>query len=285
MQCMPGSGSLTRSTINYQAGAATKAAGLISAGAVAVILLAFAPFTQYVPKPALAGLLLVTAWRLVDRHRLLYCLRATRFDAGLALATAAAAIFISIEFSILIGTFLSFLFFVPRAARLQASELVVSPERVVRERQAGDPQCTKMALFSLEGELFFGAAPELDEHLADLTGRADQGIRIVLLRLKRARNPDMVCLERLQRFLEDMRERGVTVLLCGVRADFGRALDNVGFQRALPAECLFLEEAATGSSTLRAVRHAYELLGNDRCPTCPRPREAEAEKGDWYYMI
>jgi SulP family sulfate permease len=284
-QCMPGSGSLTRSAINYQAGAATRVAGLIAAGVVAIILLLFAPLAEHVPKATLAGLLLVTAWRLVDRRRLLYCLRATRFDAGIALATAAAAIFISIEFSILIGTVLSFLFFVPRAARLQASELVVSPERVVRERQPEDPQCTKMALFSLEGELFFGAAPELDEHLAELTRRVDQGARIVLLRLKRARHPDMVCLERLQHFLEDMRGRGVTVLFCGVREDFAQALNNVRFHRVLPPECLFLEEAASGSSTLRAVRRAYELLGNDRCPTCPRPREGEPERGDWYYMI
>jgi SulP family sulfate permease len=284
-QCMPGSGSLTRSAINYQAGAATRFAGIVSAAAVAGVLLLFAPLARYVPKPALAGILLVTAWRLVDRPRLRYCLRATRFDAGVALATAGAAVFISIEFSILIGIFLSFLFFVPRAARLQASELVVSPERVVRERQPDDPLCTRMAVFSLEGDLFFGAAPELDEHLAELGRRAEQGARIIVLRLKRARTPDMVCLERLQHFLHDMRGRGVTVLLCGVREDFARALDDVLFRGILPPECLFLEDAATGSSTLRAVRRAYELLGNDLCPTCPRRREREADKGEWYYMI
>jgi SulP family sulfate permease len=284
-QCMPGSGSLTRSAINFQTGAATRLSGIVSAGAVASTLLVFAPLGRYVPKAALAGILIVVAWRLVDRQRLLYCLRATRFDAGIALATAAAALFISIEFSILIGTFLSFLFFVPRAARLQTSELVVSPERVVRERQPDDPQCTKMALFSLEGELFFGAAPELDEHLAELSRRVDQGARLVVLRVKRARNPDMVCLERLQHFLEEMQGRGVTVLLCGVREDFAQALRNVRFHRILPPECLFLEEAATGSSTLRAVRRAYELLGEDRCATCPRSRETESDRSEWYYMI
>src|SRR5262249_52753561 len=111
------------------------------------------------------------------------------------------------------------------------------------------------------------------------------GARIVVLRLKRARNPDMVCLERLQNFLQDMHGRGVTVLFCGVREDFARALKNVFFHRVLPPEYLFLEEAASGSSTLRAVRRAYELLGNDLCPTCPRRQEREADRGEWYYMI
>ncbi len=284
-QCMPGSGSLTRSAVNYQAGAATRVSGIIAAGAVASVLLVFAPLAHYVPKAALAGILFVIAWRLVDRHRLFYALRATRFDMILASATALVAIFISIEFAILIGTFLSFLFFVPRAARLQAHELVVSPERVVRERQPQDPQCTRMALVSLEGELFFGAGPELDEHLAELQRRVADGVRVIVLRLKRARNPDMVCLERLQRFIHDMQMQKVAVLLCGVRAEMATTLANVGVDRLLPRDRLFLEDGTTGSSTLAAVRYAYELLGAERCVTCPRRQETSEMRSDWYYMI
>ena len=283
--CMPGSGSLTRSAINYQAGAVSRFSGIVSAAAVAGALLTFAPLARYVPKAALAGLLLVTAWRLVDWKRLAYCLRATRFDAGVCLITAGAAVFISIEYSILIGTFFSFLFFVPRAARLQASELIVSPERVVREKQPGDPECGKLVLLSLEGELFFGAAPELDEHFAELRRRVEQGVRVVILRMKRIRNPDMVCLERLQHFLEDMAARKATVLICGVRPDFAKALYNLSFHHWLSPDCVFLEEAAVMSSTLQAVRRAYTVLGDDLCPTCPRRDETAAEKADWYYMI
>jgi SulP family sulfate permease len=283
--CMPASGSLTRSAINYHAGAVTRLSSFLSALALTAVILLFAPLAHYVPKAALAGILFVTAWRLIDRQRLHYCLRATTFDAGLALATAAAALFIGIEFSILIGTFLSFMFFVPRAARLQVTELVVGPDRLLRERLRDDPECTKMVLFSLEGELFFGAAPELDDHFAELTRRAEQGVRVVVLRVKRARNPDMVCLERLQHFLEDMHSRGVTVLLSGLREDFAKILRNMRFHHWLPPECVFMEEAAAGSATLRAVKRAYEILGTDRCPTCPRSREVENGRSEWYYII
>jgi SulP family sulfate permease len=288
-RCMPGSGSLTRSAINYQAGAVSRLSGILSAAAVALCVLLLAPLARYVPRPALGGMLLVTAWRVVDRPRLGYCLRATRFDAAIALGTAAAAVFLSIEHSILIGVFLSFLFFVPRAARLQATELVVSRERVVRERQPDDPPCGKMVLLGLEGELFFGAAPDLDAHLADLRARAEQGARVIVLRLKRARNPDMVCLERLHHFLEDMQRRGVAVFLCGLREDFAAALERLGFDRCLPPDHVFREDepgaGPGGSSTLRAVRRAYEVLDPDLCPACPRRQDIEPERGDWYYMI
>ncbi len=269
-RCMPGSGSLTRSAINYFAGAVTRLSGLFAALTVAGVLLLFAPLASFVPRPALAGVLLWTAWRIVDRKRLLYALRATRFDAGLAIATAVTAVFISIEFSILVGTFLSFLFYVPRAARLRAVELVLGPGGVVREQQPGDPDCSRVAAFSLEGELFFGAAPELQERLAELKRRADAGARVIVLGLKQARNADMVCLEVLQHFIQDMQARAVTVLLCGVRPSLARTLDNLRFQHWLPRECVFLDEPGAGSSTLAAMRRAYELLDGDLCAACPQ---------------
>jgi sulfate permease, SulP family len=282
-QCMPGSGSLTRSNINYQAGAVSWWSGVIAALIVAAALLLFAPLAKYVPKPALAAILVVTGYRLIDRSRLFYCLRATRYDAVIALSTAFAAMFISVELSILIGICVSFLLFVPRAARLQVTEMVISPERVVRERQPDDPPCGNLALFSLEGELFFGSGPQLNEFLDMLRQRVERGARVLILRLKRTRNPDMVCLEMLQQFLEDMQDRKVPVLLCGIRPDFEQALRNLRFHHWLPSDYVFLEDVTMGSSTLKAVRRAYELLGDDLCITCPR--RDQREKQDWYYMI
>ena len=67
-QCMPGSGSLTRSAINFQAGAVSRLSGDHRRRGVALAVLLFADLARYVPRPALAGILLVTAWRLVDRE-------------------------------------------------------------------------------------------------------------------------------------------------------------------------------------------------------------------------
>ncbi|HMF12352.1 MAG TPA: STAS domain-containing protein, partial [Gemmataceae bacterium] len=191
----------------------------------------------------------------------------------------------SIEFSILIGTFLSFLFYVPRAARLKTTELVLGRERVVRERQPDDPECGKILILSLEGELFFGAAHELEERLTELRGRIDQGVRVVVLSLKWARNPDMVCLEHLHRFVVRAHERKATVLLCGVRGDLSESLARLGSHQWLPPDCVFREDASVGSSTLQAVRRAYEILGTDLCPTCPRRNDVEKNQTGWYYVI
>src|SRR5262249_34719477 len=251
-QCFPGSGSLTRSAINQQTGAVSQWSGVFSAAAVAAILLAFAPLAYYIPAACLAGILMVTAAGIVDRPRLVYHLRATRFDAGIVVATALAAVFVSVEFCILIGVFLSFLLYVPRAARVHLTELTLTPERVVRERIPADPPCGRLLLYSLEGDLFFGSAPALEEHLATIDRRASKGIKVIVLRMKRVRNPDGVCLGLLDQFVKQMQARQVTVLLCGVRRDLARTLRTTGLEATLRPEHIFHEMPSVWSSTLEA---------------------------------
>jgi SulP family sulfate permease len=161
----------------------------------------------------------------------------------------------------------------------------VTPERVVRERRPEDPRCGRILMYSIEGELFFGAAPDFDKHLATIEKRAGPDIRVVVLRFKRARNPDGVCLGLLEDFLARMNARQIVVLLCGVREDLARALRNTGLVGRLPPGHIFREHPAVWSSTLAAVRYAYDLLGGDFCATCPRRREPDGQQQEWYYMI
>ena len=172
----------------------------------------------------------------------------------------------------------------PRAARLRATELVPSPDRVVRERKPDDPPCGKILILSIDGELFFGAAQEFEERLTELRARIKEGVRVIVLALKWARNPDMVCLEHLRNFLLDAQAHKVTVLLCGVRNDLAESLDRLQSHHWLPPDCVFRENAHA-ASTLLAVRRAYEILGNDQCAGCPRRTESDKNGREWYYVI
>lgn len=286
-QSLPGSGSLSRSAINYQAGAATRFSGIVAAAASAIALVALAPLLRYVPRPALAGLLLLTAARLVDFKHLIYTLKASRYDAGLVIITAVTAIAINLDTAVLLGVALSILFFVPRAAKLKVSELIVTPERVVRERLPSDPVDPALVVYDLEGELFFGAAPELDRYLEALKNRiATQNVKFAILRLKRARNPDVVCVERIEHFLREESARGVKVLLAGVRPDTLRALRNVGLESWFPEEQVFPEEDKQNSATLRAVRFAYTSLRQPVTVPTGDAAPADAERqSELYYLV
>lgn len=285
-QSLPGSGSLSRSAINFQSGARTRFSGIVSAATVAAALLLFAPLLRYVPQAALAGLLLVTAARLVDVKRLIYTVKASRYDAGLVVVTAFTGVAVDLDKSVLLGVILSILLFVPRAAKLKARELIVTPERVVRERIAGDPADASIVIYDLEGELFFGAAPELDRYLLEIRKRiqTDQ-IKYVVLRLKRVRHPDVVCIERIEHFLRDETARGVTVLLAGVRPDTLGVLTNVGFGKWFPEGHVFPEEDEEFSATLKAVRHAHNALAQLRLKEPFTSAPELAPHPDLYYLV
>ncbi|HTO70111.1 MAG TPA: SulP family inorganic anion transporter [Myxococcota bacterium] len=268
-QCMPGSGSLTRSAINQQAGAKTQWSGVISAVSVALVMLVFAPYARYVPRAALAGILMLTAWNMVDWRALFYHLRTTRFDAAIVAATAIAAVGVSIEFCVLIGVFMSFMLTVPRAGQMLMTEFTLTGGGALHERLPGDAPCARILVFGLEGEMFFGATAALEAHFAAMEARLGAEARVLVLRLKRARNPDAVGLTLLDDFLKRVAARGVATLLCGVRAEFADKLERTGMSARL-GDRLYLEHPVRLTSTTLAIRRAYEIIGKDTCSVCPR---------------
>jgi SulP family sulfate permease len=284
-QAIPGSGSLTRSAINFQAGAVTRASGVFAGVIVALAVILFGPYARFIPKSVLAGLLFITAARLIDWRRLSYALRATRFDAALIFVTAFTAFFISVEDSILVGVVLSIVMFVPRAAQLVVRELVVTSERVLRVRLPGDPHDSSLLIYDLEGELFFGAAQQLRQLLSQTLEEAARiGAKHIVLRLRRSRHPDVVAIEQLEQFLKVAHESGVVVLLAGLSPEFLKIMDNVGLTRRLEADRLFPEDEREYSATLRAVRHAYGMIRAAH-GSLPGSGSAEEPETPVYYLV
>jgi sulfate permease, SulP family len=267
-RCFPGSGSLTRSYINKQAGAETQWSGVFCGVFVAITILALAPLAQFIPRAALSGVLFLAAYRMVDFKGLKVDLKATRFDAIIIIATALSAVFVSIEFCILIGVLLSFVIYVPRAAQIHMTDLVLDQNRTIRERMVTDPKCDRLRIYSFEGEMFFGASPEFEKLLEQIEQEIGPNTKALILRLRYARNPDAVCLNLLLHFVEVMKSRGITVLLTGVRGGMVKALTNVGIIELVGQENVFLEEPKLWSSTFEAVSRAYKMIGSDRCATC-----------------
>jgi hypothetical protein len=105
---------------------------------------------------------------------------------------------------------------------------------------------------------------------------------VVVFRLTRARNPDAVGMALLERCTDRLRARGVHVILCGVRHAFFEATKRCGLAAKLGEANIFLEQPVRKTSTLLAIRHAYELV-TAPCETCPR-RDAAVRERQLYYV-
>jgi SulP family sulfate permease len=262
-RCMPGAGSLSRTAINYQAGAVSRLSSLITALAVAVIVLLLGPLAAFIPKSVLAGLLIVASSRLIDLKRIRYTATASYADLALLVGTALSAVLIGVEYAILIGSSASIVWYLLHSSRLKTQELVVTPEKVVRARIESDPPARDIAIYDIEGDLFFGSAPELQAFLQRAKDEAlRHRVKALVLRLKRLRNPDAVALEVLDRFLQEAQKEGVLVYFAGVRPDVRTALERIGVGKRLGEEFIFPEEATTYSATLNAIRAALSRIGD-----------------------
>jgi SulP family sulfate permease len=111
-------------------------------------------------------------------------------------------------------------------------------------------------------------------------------VRYLVLRLKRVRNPDVVCVERLEHFLKEAQREGLNVLLAGLRAEFLVAIDNVHFSAWYPDRNIFPEADEDYSATLRAVRHAYAELGDaNTCEHCGARGLSVQPAEQLYYLV
>ena len=90
---------------------------------------------------------------------------------------------------------MSFMLTVPRAGRMMMTQFVVSSAHGhTHERLPEDYTCDRILIFGLEGELFFGATAALERHLETMEAAVTDNTQVMVLRLKRSRNPDAVAL-------------------------------------------------------------------------------------------
>ncbi len=167
-------GSLNRSMPNYEAGARTPMAAVFSALILVVLILLSAPLLAHIPYAAIAGLLLLVAWTLLDVPRWRWLARVDRNEAMIAAATLAATLFIRMEVAIMLGALLSLSAYLYRTSRPAMRIMgfdAKDPARhfIVREgHDSALPECPQLRLLRMEGSVYFGAAAYVDERLAAL---------------------------------------------------------------------------------------------------------------------
>ncbi len=152
-------GSFNRSGLNYTAGAKTPLASVFSAILLAVIVLVAAPFAAWLPNAAMAGVLFLVAWGLIDFHHIRQIARTSRAETAILLITFLATLTIDLEEAIIIGVILSLVIYLSRTSRPQVVRRVPDPLHPKRKfsRDPDLAECPQMKMVRVDGSLFFGA--------------------------------------------------------------------------------------------------------------------------------
>lgn len=258
-QCIPGSGSFTRSALDHAAGAATRFAAVYNAVFVALIYWVFASQATYIPLASLAAVLLVIGYGLIDSNYIVRIARTSRSDAGVCIATLVATVLLPLEYAVFIGIFLNLGLYLRKAARLHMAEMIPSGQDRFVEVPLHDRSGGKQVMFlQIEGELFFGVADELQERLRIL---AATDVRVVIFRLKRTHSIDSTVLQVLEQFIRQMHQHHRHVILCGLRPETMRTIKAYGLLDLLGRQNVFETGHGIFTSARQALSRARELVG------------------------
>ena len=267
----PVSGSLSRSALNYQAGARSRAAGVLTGVLMLAVLLVLAPLLDHTPIACLAGLLLVVAWDLVDWTRIRRTFETSWGDALGFTVTMLATWALRLDEAIYLGVVVSLVLFLRRARLLTVRELVVNRGGWLQEHDLGEPlgdlrRCTAIRLLHVEGALFFGSAGELRRAVEAVAREPD--VQVVIVRVKRATGLDLSAAETLVHLATSLREHGRELLLVGMTPDMMAILERSGAAAAIGSDRLFPTQARWFAALDAARRRAFELCSGTHSEDC-----------------
>jgi SulP family sulfate permease len=276
---MPASGSLTRSMLNHDSGAATRFSSLFSGGytlGFALLIAASAnwgfPLIEYLPKAALAALVIVLSFSLFNLRHIKICLRSTRDDAAVLILTFIATLLAPLHVAIFVGVAISITLFLRKASRPFLIEYEFNEVGELREMgQQRERPIPAISIVHVEGDLFFGAAELFRTQIQRTI--SDPLLKVIILRLKNARHLDATSVMALEDLIYYMRAKQLHLLVSGATDEVYQVLKNSGILATLQAGCdldvgesnIFLNSPSNPNiSTRDALKRAQQLLGTDK---------------------
>lgn len=258
------SGSFTRSGINYTAGAVTPMAAIFAAISLALIVLIVAPLAAHLPIAAMAGILLIVAWRLIDFHQIAAILRTSKRETAVLLTTFLATLFVELEFAIYVGVMLSLLIYLMRTSRPQIVARVPDPASPGRHlvTDAKLPECPQLKIVRVDGSLFFGAVDHL-QNTFDQMYIENPGQKHLLVIGNGINFIDFAGAELLAQKARRRHQLGGGLYLSKVKDEVCSILKRGGFIDDLGAENIFVTKSD-------AIQTIFRKLDRSICERCDK---------------
>jgi len=218
---MPATGAIARTAVNVRSGGRTRIAALFHSAVLLLVVLVAAGPVGRIPLAALAGVLMVTAVRMVHLATMRSVLRSTRSDAVAFLLTAVITVSFDLIVAVAIGVVCAGVFALRNLSRATG---------VRREALAGAtlPGDERIAIIRFDGPLFFAAADRVFETVTGV-----QGVSVVILRMSQLELVDATGARILSEIVSTLERRGVTVLIKGVQPGHEELFRTVGVLDAL----------------------------------------------------
>ena len=263
-QAYPGSGSFTRSGLNFEAGAKTPLSAVFASMGLVLILFAIAPLVQYIPIAAMSGLIIIVAVRLINVSEIRHILSSSRTETTILTVTFLTGISIELEFSIFVGVMLSLGTFILRT--MQPKFAVGAPDPALEQRTFRNaevfnlPECPQMLVCRFDGPLYFGSSEMLEAEFRRIATERP-GQKIIVVNLKGVGEIDLSGVDTIVKEARRRRAIGGDVFVIARAVHFVKRLRRLGLNVAIGDDHVLPDKHY-------AIKTIVPKLDRSICQTC-----------------
>ena len=209
---IPATAAIARTSVAIRSGAKTRLTGMFHAVGLLISMFLLAPVMSQIPMAALAGVLMVTAWRMNEWNSILYMF-SHKFKGAMLefLATMVATIVFDLTIAILVGVVIGLIFLVSRLSFIEINYEKVDMDRLHVTDPALLNRYNNAMVAYITGPMIFANT----QNVADISTKIGD-CDTLLLSMRGVSNIDISCAQTLRTLIGNLRMKGVDVVLCGL---------------------------------------------------------------------
>jgi SulP family sulfate permease len=252
---VPATAAIARSSVGIKSGGVTRLVSIIHAAGLLASMFLLAPVMAKIPLAALAGVLMVTAWRMNEWHSIKFMF-SKRFKTAMTafLITMVATIALDLTQAILVGSLITAGIFLSQIAQIEITVQEVDPVKLREKGIEAEGKCRHVRVAFVTGPIFFAAAGYFNEAFADLGDT-----HALILSMRGVPLIDTAGIETLERLYERLHKQGGVLMLAGIHDNVRGMLERSGLANRIGKENFFWSsDQAIVESERRMCRYCAE---------------------------
>ena len=260
-----GSGSFTRSGVNYASGAKTPLSAIFAAIILMAIVLLIAPLTAYLPVAAMGGVILIVAYNLIDIHHIKEIIKYSKSETSILLTTFFATLFLELEFAIYLGVLLSLVIFLARTSTPEVVTLApdidsdTGKKKLINVSKKPLNQCPQLKIIRVDMSIYFGSISHIQNRIHHLI--ENENIKHILIVGTGINFIDLSGAEALVSDANRLKQQGGGLYFAELKASVYEYISKNCFVAKVGNKHFF-------DSKKDAIKTIYKKLNEEKCGCC-----------------
>ena len=255
------SGSFTRSSVNFQAGAKTPFSAIVAALGLLVVVLFFAEYASYLPIPAMGGIILMIGYSLIDFHNIKKIIKSSKREFIVLAVTLLGTLFFELETALFSGILISLFFYLEKTSKPNIAVVGKNQENkfinIIRDETA--KECSQLKMVRIDGSIYFGAVDGISNYFTDLYEGNEQ--KHLLILANGINFIDIAGAEWLSQEVLKWQMKGGGIYFVGLKLISQDVLQKGGFSEIIGEENFFKDKNT-------AIATIFKKLDKEVCSNC-----------------